>query len=312
VFIVGCERSGTTLLQRMLDSHPELAVAYETHFLAKVVRGLRGASDAPLDDEVVSRIRDHRYFGRLGLAEGVVDASLQDATSVASFVALLYSHFADSQGKRFAGEKSPHYVKVLSELHALFPSAKCIHIVRDGRDVALSMLEWEGSKVKRPGKGPWALSLWEEEAVAVCALWWAVYLRNADRGRAALGAHYREVRYEKFVAEPAETLAQLCSFLEIPDAPEMSEFHVGRTRADPTLSSKERWLPPTRGLRDWRTRMAPEDLQLFEVLVGGVLRARGYELGAQKIDASIRSRADRCLDWWRTNIEHDDMQLPDL
>ena len=313
LFIVGCERSGTTLLQRMFDSHPQLAVAYETHFLAKAVRGLRGASDAPLDDDLISRVRGHRYFGRLGLPEEVVDQVLSESETLASFVVALYSRFAKAQGKPLAGEKSPHYVKVLPELHALLPDARCIHIVRDGRDVALSMLDWERSKEKRPGKGPWALALWEEAPLAVCGLWWAAYLRNADLGATALGAsHYREVRYEDLVAQPAETLTGLCEFVGVPAAREMSEFHLGRTRDDPKLSSKERWLPPTQGLRDWRNQMSAADLQLFEALVGPLLEARGYARGATEIAASIQARADECIDWWRSNVAHDDMQLPEF
>ena len=312
VFVVGCERSGTTLLQRMLDAHPELAIAYETHFLAKLARRSGGDPERPLDDALASIALEHRTFDRLGISTEDA-AAARASTTVGAFVAALYEAHARAQGKRFAGEKSPHFVKVLPLLAGLLPASLCIHIVRDGRDVALSMLDWERSKEKRPGKGPWALGLWQEEPLAVCALWWASYLHSGDRGRAALGeARYWEVSYEQLIDAPQETLAALCGFLGLPDAPEMHAFHLGRGAESEGASSKDRWLPPTAGLRDWRSRMEPARLELFEALVGGVLEAHGYMRGASSIGVAARERAARCIAWWQENVSHEDMQLPEV
>jgi hypothetical protein len=77
---------------------------------------------------------------------------------------------------------------------------------------------------------------------------------------------YREVRYEDLVAGPRATVESLCLFLELPFAPETLAYHVGRQREEPGLSAKKAWLPPTRGLRDWRTQMSERDAAVFEAL----------------------------------------------
>ena len=297
----------------MFDAHPEVALAYETHFLARPLRRLDGLPDRELDDATCASILEHRYFPRLGLDEASVERVLASSETLSDLVRGLYAAFAAARGKRVAGEKSPHYVKVLPALHALLPEARCIHVVRDGRDVALSMLDWERRKEKRTGKGPWAIELWDEEPLAVCALWWAVYLRNADIGREALGPErFLEVRYEDLTRDPETTLAALCAFLDLPEAPEMLRYHEGRTRDDAALSTKQRWLPLTAGLRDWHTQLAAQDQAFFQALAGPVLEARGYPAAPVPATDALRERARACLDWWNANVEHDDMRLPEL
>src|SRR5205823_5272444 len=113
----------------------------------------------------------------------------------------------------------------------LFPSTRFVHLVRDGRDVALSALDWVGH-------GPSVrYALWEDEPVAVCALWWG---RRVSAGRAAgptLGpGRYREVQYEALVQRPEGAIRDLARFLALPFDPHMLRFHEGRARAIPGLS----------------------------------------------------------------------------
>src|ERR671934_589565 len=80
VFVVGCPRSGTTVLQRMLDCHPQLAVANDTEFIAAAIKGIRPRRDLPLTAEIVERIREFRTpggrgFQRLGLPEGALESA---------------------------------------------------------------------------------------------------------------------------------------------------------------------------------------------------------------------------------------------
>src|SRR5262245_32654294 len=163
LFVVGCPRSGTTLLQRMLDAHPQLAVANDSHFIPRVFRKLDAAGDVPLTTEIIAAVENYHRFYRLGLSHELVERAAATAGTYSQFVAALYTEFAGMCGKQLGGEKTPDYVRHVTLLHRLFPQAKFIHIIRDGRDVMLSTLEWA-----KEDKGPGRLALWKEAPVAVC------------------------------------------------------------------------------------------------------------------------------------------------
>jgi hypothetical protein len=299
VFFVGCPRSGTTLLQRMLDHHPELAVSNDPDFVARAIGGGEEAVDPPVGPEIADRVLGYRTFRRLGVSEEAVRAAAQHARTFSEFVSGIYTALARERGKRWAGEKTARYVRYLPLLDRLFPWVRIVHIVRDGRDVALSTLEWA-----HENRGPGKLALWAEEPVAVCALWWRWHVLAGRRyGPRLRAARYTEVRYENLLAYPAERLGTLTSFFGLRYSPKMLEYHEGKTRANGRLSAKEAWLPPTPGLRDWRAQMPTEDVALFEALAGDALSSFGYERAVTSIPREVRSRADECRDWWAAEIE---------
>ncbi len=292
VFVVGCPRSGTTLLQRILDHHPLLAVGYDTHFIPHAVRRVPVGVDPPLTAEMIQKVRGHRRFPRLGLSERAIDRAEHGARTYGEFVSGLYFEFARLQGKPLAGEKSPGYCRHLPRLHGLFPQARSIHLIRDGRDVALSILDW--------GKGqPGRLELWQKEPVGTCALWWNWKVERGIRDGAALGpTSYLEVSYEELAAHPETTVRTVTQFLDLPYSPELLLYHEGKTRDRPGISAKAAWLPPTAGLRDWRLQMKEADVELFEALSGDLLSKLGYERFHQRISPPVSQRAARCRDWW--------------
>lgn len=294
VFVVGCPRSGTTLLQRMLDSHPELAVANDTHFIPRALGASAALDDTPLSDGLVQAVVAYHRFPRLGIANDVAQRLARGVRGYPEFVTRLYAEFARLHGKRLGGEKTPDYVRHLPLLHRLFPWAKIVHIIRDGRDVALSTLEWANGT-----KGPGRYELWHSEPLAVCALWWRWQVRAGREQAGILGPHvYREVRYEELVARPEEVLRTLADFLGLDYAHEMLDFHVGRQRDEPGLSAKKAWLPPTSGLRDWRTSLSSDELQLFDALAGDLLAELDLERGAGEPPPAIVARAADCRRRW--------------
>ena len=250
LFVVGCPRSGTTLLQRMLDAHPQLAVANDTHFIPRAIRKARSdfVASGPageqirLTPELIDQVRSYHRFPRLGLAESTVGKASLASSTYRGFVGRLYLEFARLSGKSLGGEKTPDYVRHLPLLHALFPWVRSVHIIRDGRDVALSALEWA-----REGKGPGRMALWREEPVAVCALWWRWQVRTGRQDAESLRpGSYLEVRYENLVEGPEETLRSITDFLQLPFArEEMLGFNKGKVRHEKGLSVKKAW-------RDWR------------------------------------------------------------
>jgi hypothetical protein len=285
----------------MLDSHPELAVLLETNVVPRPLIRKHPAADLPLTDELVGQVVGFKWFDHLGVDEQTALGLAVGASSFPEFVGALLGEAGRRRGKRFVGEKVPGYVRRMPSLHGLFPSARFIHIIRDGRDVALSMLDWI-----TPERWLGRLPLWEQEPVAVCALNWRREVLGGVRGRDKVGSdRCLEVRYEDLVEAPEPIMRSIADFLDLPFDMAMLEYHKGRTRHDPRLWSKDRWLPPTAGLRYWRGGLSPRDLQLFEVLAGDLLASFGYALAADTpAPPEVTATAERCERWWQTEVDH--------
>ena len=302
VFVVGCPRSGTTLLQRMLDAHPDLAVANDTHFIPRALQRAAPANLAaaiagegvPLTPELVDAAVTYRRFSRIGVAEDEARRLAGSAGDYSGWIAAIYDRFARACGKSSGGEKTPDYVRHLPLLHGLFPGTGTIHIVRDGRDVALSALQWATA-----AKGPGRWELWEQDSVGAAAVWWRHQTgAGLDFERRGTGGSHMVVRYEDLVADPERELRSTSAFLGIEYSRQMVEYHAGRVRSDPRKSAKANWLPPTPGLRDWRSQMSSEDVAVFEQIAGAQLAAYGYEPSEGEVSAAARRRAERCERWW--------------
>lgn len=297
LFVVGCPRSGTTLLQRMLDNHPQLTVANDTHFVTRAAkRVLRKNPNPRLTPELVESVKSYRRFHRLGLDEAEVTRAATDCGTYAKFVSRLYSIRAQKNQKSLSGEKTPDFCRSMTLLSGLFPTARFIHIVRDGRDTALSTLSW-ATESKGPGK--W--SLWRTDPLGTCALWWNWQAGTGQRdGKQLEEGLYFQVRYEDLVENPVKELTAISGFLDLPYAESMANYHAGKTRDKPGLSAKSAWLPPVKNLRDWRKDMTPEDIGVFEGIAGPLLRANGYPISGQPPTARVNSRVDHCLNWWKS------------
>ena len=296
VFIVGCPRSGTTLLQRIVNAHPRLAIVHETHWIPKFYkRGTGLTPDGRVTPQLVDHIVGHRTFRKLGIGRESLVGLLHRDGSVpyAAFVRGIYDLYADSHGKALVGDKTPEYGRKLRILHGLFPEARFVHLIRDGRDVGLSHLHW---KVKTD-KLNWRLATWGQDPVTTGALWWKWNVRLTQEAGQPLGpGQYYELRYERLVACPEEECARLCEFLGIRYEDAMLRFHEGRTRDHPQLDAKRAWRPITPGLRDWRTQMSPEDQERFEAAAGDLLDELGYPRAVprprpEKVDQALRLRA---------------------
>ena len=308
MFVVGCPRSGTTVLQRMLDCHPQLAVANDTEFIAAAIKGIRPRLDLPLTAEILERIREFRTpagrgFHRLGLPRGALESAATRARTYSELVAEIYSAFAQLQAKKYAGEKTPNYVRHLPLLHTLFPRAKVVHLIRDGRDVTLALVDWAYDSRTGRLRGPARMPLWHTSPVAASALWWR-WLVERGRGDGAESGHtYFEVRYERLVASPEETLRELTDFLELPFDRQMLTYHLRRERrSDDPLTGASAWLPLTVGIRDWRTQMSAHDVELVEALAGDLLSELGYERAFRKISPPLKAEAKPYRKRWAKKL----------
>ncbi len=294
-FIVGCPRSGTTLLGRMVDAHPDIAVIHEGRFAPDWYERRRGlTADGLVTPELIGSLLGHRPFKNVSVGREELEGLLDGGAPVtyADFVAGIFDLHGRAHGKRLVGDKTPHYVRSLPTLHSLWPAAKIVHLIRDGRDVTQSVLGWR--KVTERGGSVARFSAFREDRVATVACWWEWLVRLGREDGAAIGpAGYHEIRSEALVAEPAAECRRLCDFLGVPFDDRMLGFHEGRERDDPGLDAKKAWRPVTPGLRDWRSEMSPADVERFEAVAGGLLDELSYERAGRPLSTGLRDHADR-------------------
>jgi hypothetical protein len=263
LFVVGCERSGTTLLRAMLDSHHDLAVPPESYFLIPLMQ-------EPFSPEwFLSLLADHRRFARWELPlDDVADSlSKEQPGDLAGAVRVLFKTFAASYGKTRWGDKTPGYVRHIRSVAQLLPEAHFVHIIRDGRDVALSWLDVPF--------GP--------ETITDAASRWRKDVRVGRRaGRRHADDRYLEVRYENLVERPERVLRRICEFAELPFDQGMLDYTARADRViEATLepeSHRRLREPPTPGLRDWRREMADADVRVFGEVAGDMLVKLGYDI----------------------------------
>jgi hypothetical protein len=282
---VGSGRSGTTLFRNVFDSHPDLAMTHEAHFVLPMTLERR-RFETPNGIEVerfVAQLYANPNFVRQGLPEPTVRVALSAATptSFADAVRTVFAAYAAQHGKRLYGDKTPGYVTNLRLLGEVFPEARFVHIIRDGRDVAMAYLD---------------RSEWGPSTMADAALYWKSRVgRGRDAGRRLGSTRYREVRYEDMVDDPESVTRDLCTFLGLDFHPEMLEFHRrGEEFAAATPHPDAfRGLaqPITKGMRDWRTQMGPDDVALVEAIAGDLLSDLGYDVTGTASGGRIRTQA---------------------
>jgi hypothetical protein len=287
LFIVGCARSGTTLVHRMVDAHPQIAITPEMHWITRQFKSRSGL----VTPELVSELTGHKRFAQFEIPreefEGLLGSG--EALPYPTFLNRVFGLYGKIKNKPLVGNKTSGYVRRISTFHALWPEAKFVHIIRDGRDVCLSVLNW--NKAERTA-GRYAS--WEEDPVSTTALWWERKVRKAREDGAVLGPGlYHEMFYEDLVEDPERECKRLCEFLGVPYQDAMIRFHEGRERVKPGRSAKSAWLKVTSGLRDWRTEMCTGDVERFEAAAGDLLQELGYERAVPNPSSEALERAAR-------------------
>ena len=286
VFIVGCPRSGTTLLKRIINAHRQIAVVdAEQHWIVRYLRNgslKKGAgkhtgvaAEGTVTPAFLSSLWDYETFAKLRLNRLRVANILEPGKQVSysEFISAVFDLYGETKHKSLVGDKTPGNVHDIPVLHRLWPRARFVHVIRDGRDVCLSALSWR----ERAARFTKRFRSWGGDPVTTAAMWWKWQAGlGCQDGRALGPALYYEMRYESLVHHPEEECVRVCQFLGVPFDPSMLEFHKGKTRAG--RDAKESWLGITPGLRDWQTQMPPHDVELFEAAAGDLLKELGYRV----------------------------------
>jgi hypothetical protein len=267
LIVLGVSRSGTTLLRVILDRSPGIAIPDESFFVPLLARRHPRRVDRDRFLEDLRRIPTLVTWG-LDVAEIAPRVRARMPTGAA--IAAVFEAYAAKAGKPGWGDKTPVYMRHLSLLDRLFPDARYVHLIRDGREAAISFLEMPAGTYTRtwahPGSPGEFACLWRTEVEA------------ARRLGGKLGpARYHELRYEDLVADPERTVSSVCRFAGLPFSASMLEY---TREIDVSAKPHQQRLlqPPTAGVRDWRTDLVREDARAFEEIAGELLHDLGYEL----------------------------------
>lgn len=212
-FIVGAGRSGTTLLRLMLAGHSRIHIPPETWFVRNLVKEL--PLEKPLAPDQVARAveiitTDYRWADMAIAADDLKRWAEQlESPKLVDIINLVYHRQLKRYGKRRFGDKTPNYISILPQLDALYgDTCKFIHLIRDGRDVAISTIDMSQSRYYRRMQFGWSRAM----------RFYREYLRSP------LGAQILEVRYEDLVLQPETTVRRICAFLGEQFEPEMLEW----------------------------------------------------------------------------------------
>ena len=250
LFVVGCPRSGTTMISALLRN-TRYGVPFETHFITKYYKRLDSYS--PLKNQknfnrLVSDILRERAVMQMKLTVNPIDLYVQSGADYSNLINLICNMRHKAHEHDSWGDKTPHYILDLDVLHCLFPHSKFIWLIRDGRDVALSLMA-------KP---------WGKKNIYSCAQYWKEC--NSDNEMKnflqAENLLYK-VRYEDLIENPRSEIAKLYEFLGERFDPESMSAVIKRVRGDNKYH--------------WKTRLTAREIELFETVAASTLRKFGYE-----------------------------------
>ena len=267
VFAIGCSRSGTTLLYHMLLSSGNFAV-YRTESWAFTLLepGFRPLHRVANKRKLLDAWYQTRLYTKSGLTpEEIEPRIMQECRNGGDFLRITMEEMCRKQGVERWAETTPEHLLYIRRIKETIPNALVIHVIRDGRDVALS---WE--KINQLRRLPWD----RKRAAMAAAIYWEWIV---EKGRAAgqeLGQDYIEIHYEDLVLRPREVLRKLEPFVEHDlNYDRITQNAIGSVGAPNTAFKNDERNPIGR----WKRDFTPEELTTVEELIGPSLTKLGYE-----------------------------------
>ena len=268
IFVTGYMRSGTTLLGNILDRHSAISVFIESFFIPRYYFTQvlfwplsREQNFLRLARSIVNE--DSSIRNGMTLDEARVLSSTE--RNLPSLIDSLFSDWARSRGKEIWADKSPGYISKVSTLDRMFADARFVHIIRDGRDVWLSL--------KRLG--------WKTDVVEVATDWANTVAKARRYGATMSSDRYLEVKYERLVESPEREVRRIAAFLGEVYEPKMIEPDE-EGPGNPALAG---WpgvdlaIDPD-NTRKWKHRLGDHELAVFDICARDLLRSCGYETPA--------------------------------
>jgi hypothetical protein len=260
IFLGGAGRSGTTLIRVMLDSHPRICCGPELKVLPSIAEWYQTLT---------------RNFASVMQSYGNTPADLK--LRFRQFIEGLVQNFRQTSGKPRWAEKTPHNVLFMVPLGEIFPDARFLHVIRDGRDVACSLItmDWVNPLTGRK---------WDYvQNIASAARYWreVVTLARQQAQHPTLVDRVLEVRYESLVAKPEATMRQVLAFLGEPWDEGVLAHHKKERGKEPIEASTRQAARPinSASIGRWRDEMTQADRSAFKTEAGTLLRESGYAAG---------------------------------
>jgi hypothetical protein len=258
-FLLGHDRSGTTMLRLILD-RGDVAVPSESMFLLDI-------DERTPPEELAREIWDHPRVSLWSLPGGPppIPPSLSRDEAFRFVVSSPFVAYAAREGKARWGDKTPAYLGSIDRLAAIWPDARFVVLVRDGRDVALSIM-----KVPFGPNNVWA-----------AARSWAHAIRLGRTAAARYPERVLTLRYEDLVAGPEAEVQKVCTFLELDYSPGM--LAIEETHRSKLVQEQADWFTNVwaginaDAVGKWRREMSAHDQRVFESVAGAELRELGYE-----------------------------------
>ena len=282
VFVLGCVRSGTTLLYHMLLSAGNFAIyRVESNAINLLEPAFGDLSIARNKRRLLNAWYDSRLFMRSGLdREAIGEKVMSECRNGGDFLRIVMSEIARKQGVARWADTTPEHLLYLDRIKETIPDALIIHIIRDGRDVALSA-DKQGYVKRLP---------WDRKPSKMAAgLYWEWMVNKGRRDGCKLGDDYTEVKFEELIREPRATLARLGEFIgQELDYDWIRQVGIGSVSAPNTsfgADADASFNPVGR----WRSGYSAEELAMMEGLVGRTLIENGYELANTDQEALNRS-----------------------
>lgn len=276
IFLFGMERSGTTLLSMMVGAHPEIAVPLATAGMwIDFGQQLPSYGDLQREEDVLRLLDDILGHERIKLWDARLDRErILASMPLRDYGALLsrvHAEYARAKGKAHWANIDIGTLDSMELVNEWLPTARFVHIVRDGRDVALS------HQTMPYGSGN----------IADCAHAWVARVGvNAKMGRILGAQRYHALRFEDLIVDSENTLTKLCRFLGVPFDAAMLNYPA---MVDEKIPENRRWLwpslnqpPQTSRVGIWRQSMPENQRIVFEDIAATTLSAWGYETYAQR------------------------------
>lgn len=270
-FIVGSDRSGTTMFQIMLNAHSKLYLPKESWFMSDLL------DSYPVDEvlneqsvtEVIDLVTSHWRWKEWNLDSDELSQLIEKLSDpkLSDLIQTIFNQSLSQSGKVRWGDKTPGYVTEIDRIHKLFPNAKFVHLIRDGRDVNISL--------KR--------TRWRGDATWDIAKYWADSVeQGCSQGRQLPSELYMELSYETLVVDTENSLRKVCDFLnedfELPmlDFYKVADKYLPKNR-DTTHLAKTKRPPSKSDIQRWKNEMSSLQIFIFECIAGKVMKEVGQQ-----------------------------------
>lgn len=279
VFVVGSARSGTTLLYDTLLSSGGFALYLGESNIFNFLAPRFGDLSVPKNRQKMLDVwLNSRLYRVCGLDRQKIEHDVnQRCRNAGDFLRIVMDELASQQGAHRWASNAPEEILHLRQIKETIPEALIIHMIRDGRDVSVSLSQ---KRYIRPF--PWK----KRESPEGAALYWEWIVRKGREAAAWLGRDYIEVRFEELVTEPRSVFRRLSDFLDHDLNYERIHQNPVGTVARPNTSFRSR--SDFNPLARWKNQLTSEQLARIEALVGDTLTELGYELGTSRPASSSK------------------------